>query len=175
MNHKLAMHKLEEKKRDLLEKSVALHKEISEVDALIKKNRRAYLLANKNAEECSQILKSYNKENIREILKFVLIANVAGGSPGSEYAMRYKDIDMELLLKDDDFFDFLIVSIGRPTIVDLKKSMVGVVVKDGEQFLETNGIKRFNDNSRLRLFKKLTKSVVVRKAKEMQDGHNKEG
>ncbi len=162
------MHKLEEKKRDKLEESIALHKEISEIETLIKEHRTKYLLNNKMADECAEVLSGYGKDNVREILKFILFSNA---KVSAEYAREYRNIDMDLLLSNDSFFDFLIVNIGRATIVDLKTHLNKVIEVDGESMMEVTGHSKkglFNDNSKNRLFRKLTKNVVIRKARELQ-------
>ena len=164
MTHKLTMHKLEALKRDKLEEVKQLQKEISKIDSSMKEHRRLYLLENKHAEECNAILDGYNRDNIREILAFLLSALA---EHDSEYIRIYKNIDMNKLIQDESFFDFLITQIGRATIVEMKKRFTKVGIVDGEEMLEAEKIRLNRHNFNNRMFKKFSKKSVLKEAEKI--------
>ena len=167
MDYKLQMHKLEKIKISKLNEMKELHREIGKIEEAISKNNRLYMLLNKHSDEANEILKDYGKQNVKEILKFILDAVVGGVD--SAYTNQYKNIDMKLLLEDDEFFDFAIVQIGKPTIDALKKTFNKVVEQDGETFIEHSGKvpRHNNDNLKKRLYKKMGKGSVFHKAQEL--------
>jgi len=168
MNHKLIMHKLEERRRDKLEQKIEIQKEISKIDTKIKEQKRLYLLSNKYSEEANIVLSGFSRENILELLIFFVPSLLDGDV---FYRKAYKGIDIQKLIEDDNFFNFLIIQIGRATIEDMKKRFDKVVVVNGEELIETTAFgKALNSESfKHRLFKKLTKKSVLNEAKRITE------
>ncbi len=171
MNHKLTMHKLEEMKIKKLEEAREIQKEVVKLTAAINDHRRMYLAENKHADECNVILAGYSREEIRGTLMFTMDA--LKDSYG--YSESYRGIDTTELLKNDAFFDFLIIAIGRPVIIELKKRFGKTKTVDGEVMIESRkGIRRSNnENFNKRLFQKCTKRVVIEEAKRIASEPNK--
>ena len=166
MNHKHTMHKLEELKRDKLETVKTIHKEISKIDASIQHHRRLYLANNKYSDECRLVLGGYSRENVKEVLAFLIDSM---STHDEVYIRIYKGVNVNSLIEDENFFDFLIVQIGRATIVELKKRFEKVAVIDGdERVLATTAFRgKASHSFNHRLFKKLSKRVVVQEAKRV--------
>jgi hypothetical protein len=166
MNHKLKMHELERFRRDKLEEVIHLQKEISAIDTSISYHKRMYKMNNAHAEECGVVLDGYNRQNVKGILKFLVDA--ISGDNGT-YRKYYKDVDVVALMDDESFFDFLIVQIGRGTIVDMKKRFQEVAIIDGKMMIATHPKYNSNQNFNKRVFKKLTKKNVITEAKRISD------
>ncbi len=168
MNHKLSMHKLEEIKRDLLEKARDIQKKISQVDTAMKEQKRLYMLNNKYSYQCKEILGDRSRQNVREILSFLLDAMIQYDN-ASTYSHAYRGIDTEKLMNDDNFFDFLITSMGKSVITQLTKKFGGVQKVKGEEVISIK--KRDNirsdHNFRERIYRKFTKKTVIAEAKRI--------
>ncbi len=175
MNYKETMHKLEDLKIKKLHEMKDLQIEIGKINKSISKYKKLYIKNNKNAEISTKILEGYSKENIKSILKFILSTMV---EHNEFYKKEYKNIDMQLLLDNKDFFDFLIIHIGRPTIDNIKRRFVEVKTIDGEDLMKvTNSGRGLNDeNLKKRIYKKFTKNVIIDEAKRLtiEDKKNKE-
>ena len=168
-SHKLEMHTLEDLKIDKLYQVKQLHKEIAKIETAIKEHHRLYLLENKYADECTVVLDGYGRQNVRDILMFFIPTLL---TINESYRKAYKGVNITELIDNEEFFDFLIVEIGRATIVDLKKRFEGVITKDNEQLLETTsyGNALNSESIKNRLYKKLTKKSIINEAKRMTHG-----
>ena len=168
MNHKVTMANLERLKIDKLHEVRELQKEISKIEESISFHRSIYLRNEKKADDARIVLAGYKRENVREIIKFIIssLRNTEG------YFQFYKDIDLDELMDEDSFFDFVIVEMGAPTIKDLKKSFVGVEIHDGEEKLRVGARTTTSENTRNRLWKKLTKKTITTEAKRLIEEKN---
>ena len=168
MNNKLKMYKLEELKRDLLEKARTIQKEISQIDTAMKEQKRLYMLNNKYSNESNEILSGRSRESIRKVLVFLLGAMTQYDKTYS-YMKAYEGIDLEELLKNENFFDFVIVAMGKAVITELSKRFGEVEIVEGEEVIRSlRGKGRGSDyNFRERLFKKFTKKAVITEAKRI--------
>ena len=174
MNHKLAIRLLEDEKKYKTEEAKQIQKKISEIDTALKEQKRLYLLDNKNADECVVILQGHGKAKTKKMLKFILGA-VTMHEYG-DYTKHYKGIDMEVLLKIDTFFDFLIVQIGKATIEAMFKNYGEVAVVDGEERISANSFRLAKGGQALsnRLAKKMTKKSTIDEAKRVTEEINQE-
>jgi len=161
MDHKLKMHNLERLKRSKLEEMRVIQADISKIEQSISYHKRQYKLEYENADRARELLSGYSRDNIRGIVKFLLIS--FKDSP--MYFNLYKDIEIDDMMDDDDFFDFVVINLGPAVLKDLKRRFVKVVIKDGEEQIEARTGAPMNENGKVRLWKKLTKKNVVAEAK----------
>ena len=163
MNHKKKMYNLEKIKQNKLHESKEIHKEISKIEESISFHRSMYLRNEKKSDDAKAILAGYSKENVREIIKFIIdsLKTTEG------YYSFYRSINLDELIDQDAFFDFVIVEIGEPTIRDIKKIFLGVEMHEGEEKLRMAERTTTTENTRNRLWKKLTKKTITREAKRM--------
>ncbi len=163
MNHKLTMFKLEEQKQKKLHESKEIQKEIAKIETLISKHKKLYLLNEEKSTKAREVLAGYGRQNVRNIIKFLV--NALNNTEG--YFEFYKDIDFTELMDDDNFFDFVIVQIGRLTIQEIKKKFDCVEMHNGEEHIKTINKTTTTENTRNRLWKKLTKKTITTEAKRI--------
>ena len=163
MNHKVTMFKLEDLKQKKLHEARELQKEISKIEESISYHRRMYRQNEIKADKAKEVLAGRSRETIREIIKFLIGALKNG--PG--YFEYYKDIDLEELLDNDEFFDFAIVEIGAPTIKNITDKFEKVVESNGEKFMVKRKNTRGDENTRNRIWKKFTKKTITDEAKRI--------
>ena len=167
MDYKIQIDNLKKIKDKKLYQLKALQKEISDIQTKINKNQKLYDLHNKYSDEAGIILQEYGKKNVQKILKFMLNSFIGGLD--SAYAKKYKNINVEKLLDEDEFFDFAIVQIGKPTIDAIKNAFTEIKVIDDEEFMGQTGncSPAMKKNLGKRLYKKMGKGSVVKKAEEL--------
>lgn len=166
MNHKAKAYNLEKLKRDKKQEVIDLQKEIAEIETQINFHTRMYKLNNERSDKCSDILSGFDRENIRRILKFIIFSMSENDYQG--YLKNYKGIDIDELLNHDEFFDFIIIEIGKPTLIDMKKRIIEIKEIDGEDQMVVTGFQRGKEtNFNKRLQKKLTKRTVIEEAKRL--------
>lgn len=171
MNHKQKMHNLENIKRDKLQKMKELQADISKIDAAIRNHKRLYLLNNKYSDQAKEVLAGYSRKNVTDIIQFILGSLM----DRTDYNKHYGNSNPVELMNDEDFSNFVIVEIGGPTIKDLMKHFVGVEIHNGEELLRTReGRAPANDNTRNRLWKKLTKKSITEEAKRIHNEKQKD-
>ena len=163
MNHKLAMYNLEKIKIEKLHAAKEIQKEIAKIEASMSEHRSLYLRNEKKSDQAREVLAGYGRDNVRSILKFLIgsLSNAEG------YYEFYGDIDFSLLMDDNDFFDFVIVAIGGPTIKSLKKRFDRVEVVDGEEQIRVFTTAPSGENVKNRIWRKLTKKIITTEAKRL--------
>ena len=163
MNHKLIMFNLEKLKQKKLHETREIQKEIAKIESSISNHKKLYLLNEEKGTKAREILSGYSRENIRDIIKFI----VSSLSKSEGYFKFYRDIDLEELLNNDEFLDFVIVEIGGPTIKEIKSRFDKVEMHNNELMMRTHNNVKAGENTRNRLWKKLTKKSITNEAKRL--------
>ncbi|MEA3454151.1 MAG: hypothetical protein U9R12_04390 [Candidatus Caldatribacteriota bacterium] len=164
MNYKLAAHKLEELKIEKLHEAKELHAEISRIGAAIREHQRLYKLQNKYADERREILGDFRRDDARDILIYTMSALATSAA----YSMSYNGIDIDELMEDNGFVDFLIVQIGKNVMSKLTKRFSGTEVSEGEVMMVIQEkAMPMTENERLRLYQKITKKSVLKEARRV--------
>ena len=163
MNHKLTMFNLEKLKIEKLYKAKEIQQEISKIETSISEHRKLYILHEEKSTKAREVLAGYGRQNVRDIIKFIV-----GSLNNSEgYFEFFKDIDFQMLMDNDGFYDFVIVQIGRPTITEIKKKFDCVEMHNGQEMIRTQNQAKTTENTRNRLWKKLTKKSITTEAKRL--------
>ena len=166
MNYKHKAEKLKSLKRDRVEQVRILQKEISKINTTIDEYMRLYKKQNEYSDKCKAILAGRSRQNVRDIIMFIMDSL----KNNETYFKYYKDIDLDELMKNESFFDFTIVEIGKTTIKNITDKFIQVVTnKDGEHFIQTSDKhpRGMTENEKIRLWKKLTKKTIIQEAKRI--------
>ena len=160
MNYLAINDKLNLIRQRKLHTRIELQREISDIDHKIRENIKLHLKANQKSIDCIRILSGNSRDNIRNIIKFLILSM----HKTEVYFEAYRDIDVMSLFDNNEFFDFAIVEIGAATIEDIKKKFDKVEIKDDEMLISTKHGSPINENSKIRLWKKLTKKSIINEA-----------
>ena len=159
LNHKEEIRKLEKIVSIKMNEIKCLREEVSTITTKIAEYNRLYNENNKSSIEAKQILDGYSRQTLSEIVLFFMkmFTEYGTGRPKS----ILNKIDYEKAIKDEEFFNQVIISIGRPTVQNLFKNMEGVGIDDeGQTCLIVKDRRTKDKNLGDRLFSKLTKKSI---------------
>ena len=159
INYKLEISKLEKLATEKLCEVKILRDEISLINTKISEYSKLHQENNKSSIQANEILSGYDKKILSDIvLYFMKIFTDYGTSKPKSILNK---IDYEKAIKDEEFFNQVIIALGRPTIEYLFKNFSEVHIDDdGETYLMFKNFRKKDENLGKRLFSKLTKKSL---------------
>ncbi len=136
-----------------------LKDEVSIITSKISEYSRLYDENNKSSIEANKILAGYSRQTLSEIVLVFMNLFTKYGE-GRKKSILNK-IDYSKAIKDEEFFNQVIIAIGRPTIENIFKDVDGVEInEDGESGIKLKYLGVNSKNLGNRIFSKLTKKSL---------------
>ena len=156
INYKTEISKLEKIIINKKHEARQLRDEISIISDKVREYNRL-LSENKNSSvEANEILSGFDRQALSEILLFLVNTFSVYGSGRPKTILNR--IDFAKAIKEEEFFNQVIIAVGKPTIHAIFKDIKGVSIDEaGETCLEIKHAGKNNKNLGDRLFSKLTK------------------
>lgn len=157
-NYKIEMEKLEKIKQSHLYDIKQLRDEVSMISEKISEFQRLHNENNKSSIEANRILNDRSRQNVSEVLLYFMMIFTEFGS-GRPKSILNK-IDYSRAIKDEEFFNQVVIAIGKATIDEIFKNILRIETIDGESVAVTRNKTSNTTNMGNRLFSKFTKKSL---------------
>jgi len=149
------LHEQQQQIDDISKQIVDLQKHKQSLIEQYKKDKRIYDELNKNANERNRLLAGYNFQEIKNVIKVLLMAENRG------YVEEFNINRIpEGLLDDDGFIDLCIIALGQSFITKYKKQGITTDIIDGGIAISKPKERNWFIESRRRLNRKLKRSEI---------------